>query len=156
MGSAADSLVAGIRCRYRKRQIVVLVDQMEVLHCLPLLRLGVKGLVHYKDSSSSLAKAVRAVIDGGIWIPGNLLSEYLELGQQTAQLPTEANKTLSRREKEVLDYLLKNHSNKEIANSLHISESTVKFHVSNVISRFGVRRRGDLIIRFLPETTSVH
>jgi len=34
----------------------------------------------------------------------------------------------------------------EIANKLHISERTVKFHVSNLLSKFGVRRRADLIL----------
>jgi DNA-binding CsgD family transcriptional regulator len=53
---------------------------------------------------------------------------------------------LSRREQEALDSLLENLSNKEIASKLHISERTVKFHVSNLLQKFGVRRRADLIL----------
>jgi DNA-binding NarL/FixJ family response regulator len=157
-GAATESLVSGIRYRYRKRHVVVLVEETEGMHCFPLLRLGVKGLIRYKDVEAQLVPAVQAIADGGFWVPRDLMSRYLELGQtiQTAQVPVTASKSLSRREREVLDYLLKNFSNKEIANALNISESTVKFHVSNVISRFGVRRRADLILRFLPETTSVH
>ena len=45
---------------------------------------------------------------------------------------------LSRREQEVLDALLENLANKEIASSFNISERTVKFHVSNLLSK--VRR----------------
>ena len=158
MGPATENLVAGIRYRYPKRHVIVLVEETEGLHCFPLLRLGVKGLIRYKDVCTQLTQAVRSIAEGGIWIPRDLMSRYLESGQglQAAQLPSTASKSLSRREREVLDCLLKNYSNKEIANSLHISESTVKFHVSNVISRFGVRRRADLILRFLPETASVH
>ena len=52
----------------------------------------------------------------------------------------------SRREQEVLDCLLENLANKEIADRLNISERTVKFHVSNLLSKFGVRRRADLIL----------
>ncbi len=158
MGPATENLVAGIRYRYRKRHVVVLVEETEGMHCFPLLRLGVKGLIRYKDVDAQLVPAVQAIVEGGFWVPRDLMSRYLELGQsiQTAQVPVTASKSLSRREREVLDYLLKNSSNKEIANALNISESTVKFHVSNVISRFGVRRRADLILRFLPETTSVH
>ncbi len=55
---------------------------------------------------------------------------------------------LSRREHEVLDPLLGNLSNKEIARKLHISERTVKFHVSNLLSKFGVQRRADLILLY--------
>jgi DNA-binding NarL/FixJ family response regulator len=53
---------------------------------------------------------------------------------------------LSRREQEVLNSLLENLANKEIGNKLNISERTVKFHVSNLLSKFGVRRRADLIL----------
>ena len=53
---------------------------------------------------------------------------------------------LSRREQEVLNSLLENLANKEIGDRLHISERTVKFHVSNLLSKFGVRRRADLIL----------
>ena len=53
---------------------------------------------------------------------------------------------LSQREGETLDALLENLSNKEIASRLHISERTAKFHVSHLLSKFGVRRRADLIL----------
>jgi len=41
---------------------------------------------------------------------------------------------------------LENLANKEIANKLHIPERTVKFHVSNLLNKLGVRRRADLIL----------
>ena len=58
----------------------------------------------------------------------------------------EGSAELSRREQEVLDSLLENLANKEIGSKLNISERTVKFHVSNLLSKFGVRRRADLIL----------
>jgi len=63
-----------------------------------------------------------------------------------ARLKTDTVTNLSRREQEVLDSLLENLSNKEIASKLNIAERTVKFHVSNLLSKFGVRRRADLIL----------
>ncbi|HEX4999277.1 MAG TPA: response regulator transcription factor [Terriglobia bacterium] len=157
-GPATESLVAGIRHRYPKRHVIVLVEAMTTVDCFPLLRLGVKGLVTYRDAASHLANATRSVLDGGIWVPRDLMSRFLESGQKTptAEVPATARKRLTRREQEVLECLLRNLSNKEIAESLHISESTVKFHVSNVISRFGVRRRADLLLHFLPEPSRVH
>jgi DNA-binding CsgD family transcriptional regulator len=53
---------------------------------------------------------------------------------------------LSQREREALDALLENLSNKEIASRLRISERTAKFHVSHLLAKFGVRRRADLIL----------
>jgi len=48
---------------------------------------------------------------------------------------------ISRREQEVLDGILRNHTNKEIASELHVAERTVKFHVSSLLAKFGVTDR---------------
>jgi DNA-binding CsgD family transcriptional regulator len=53
---------------------------------------------------------------------------------------------LSKRETHVLDGLMRHESNKEIASRLAISERTVKFHVSNILAKFSVQRRADLIL----------
>jgi DNA-binding CsgD family transcriptional regulator len=66
--------------------------------------------------------------------------------QHRRRLKPEGQASLSRREREVLDSLLENVSNKEIAAKLNISERTVKFHVSKLLNKFGVRRRADLIL----------
>jgi DNA-binding NarL/FixJ family response regulator len=52
---------------------------------------------------------------------------------------------LTRRERQVLEAVLDNLSNKEIARRLHMSERTAKFHVSNLLVKHGVRRRADLL-----------
>jgi DNA-binding CsgD family transcriptional regulator len=61
----------------------------------------------------------------------------------------EADVRLSRREREVLDLLLENLSNKEIAGRLFVAERTVKFHVSNLLSKFRVARRSELIMHWM-------
>ena len=55
---------------------------------------------------------------------------------------------LTRRERQTLEGLLKGWSNKEIANSLNLSVRTVKFHVSSLLVKFGVRFRTELIALF--------
>jgi DNA-binding CsgD family transcriptional regulator len=52
---------------------------------------------------------------------------------------------LTRREEEVLDGVMKSLANKEIAASLNLSERTVKFHVSSLLSKFRVRGRMELV-----------
>ena len=52
---------------------------------------------------------------------------------------------LSRREEEVLGGILQSLANKEIASSLNLSERTVKFHVSALLAKFGVRGRMELV-----------
>ncbi|MEV6973069.1 LuxR C-terminal-related transcriptional regulator [Kitasatospora sp. NPDC093806] len=50
---------------------------------------------------------------------------------------------LQPRELEVLDQLARGRRNREIAQALHISESTVKFHVANILAKLGVTSRGE-------------
>lgn len=59
------------------------------------------------------------------------------------QTPSE----LSPRQKEVLHSVVCNRANKEIASKLNITVRTVKFHISNLLSKFGVQTRADLARR---------
>jgi DNA-binding CsgD family transcriptional regulator len=52
---------------------------------------------------------------------------------------------LTRREEEVLNGVMRSLANKEIAASLNLSERTVKFHVSSLLSKFRVRGRMELV-----------
>ena len=56
---------------------------------------------------------------------------------------------LTRREREVFELLLKNHSTKEIASKLMISEKTVRNHVSNVMQKLCSKSRSQAVIELL-------
>jgi DNA-binding NarL/FixJ family response regulator len=56
-----------------------------------------------------------------------------------------ANVRLTRREEEVLDGIFRSLANKEIASELNITERTVKFHISSLLSKFKVRSRMELM-----------
>ncbi|MGW6913784.1 LuxR C-terminal-related transcriptional regulator [Kitasatospora sp. NPDC054939] len=64
------------------------------------------------------------------------------------------------RELEVLDQLAQGRRNRDIAQALHISESTVKFHVANILAKLGVGSRGEAAALAhragLPSTTTLH
>jgi DNA-binding CsgD family transcriptional regulator len=68
--------------------------------------------------------------------------ELLEEGRSIA-CPT----SLSPRQKEVLHSVLSNRANKEIASKLNITVRTVKFHISTLLSKFGVETRSELARR---------
>lgn len=85
----------------------------------------------------------------GIWIATQLIKPKVktvvvekEVPEKFAVNETELKKlNLSNREYEVLQLLAKGHSNNDIAESLFISLSTVKTHVSNLYSKMGVKSR---------------
>ena len=56
---------------------------------------------------------------------------------------------LTNREKEVFDLLIQNHTTKDIADKLGISEKTVRNHISNVMQKLGVKGRASAIVELL-------
>ncbi len=145
---ATGALLANLIERYPESRLIVVGEQHNEANSYSLLRSGVKGLLTYVEARDQLIRALPLVANGGFWVPRSLLSGFVDsvLTSQGRRLKTDSVTNLSRREQEVLDALLESQSNKEIANKLNIAERTVKFHVSNLLSKFGVRRRADLIL----------
>ena len=145
---ATGALLANLLERFPESRLIVVGEQHSDSTSYSLLRLGVKGLLTYVEAREQLTRALPLVAAGGFWVPRSVLSGFVDsiLTGQGRRLKTDAVTNLSRREQEVLDALLENLANKEIASRLNIAERTVKFHVSNLLSKFGVRRRADLIL----------
>jgi DNA-binding NarL/FixJ family response regulator len=145
---ATGALLTNILERYPDARLIVVGDSVSDATSFSLLRLGVKGILTYAEARDQLSRALPLVSAGGFWVPRSVLSGFVDsiLSSQGRRLKTDAVTNLSRREQEVLDSLLENLSNKEIASKLNIAERTVKFHVSNLLNKFGVRRRADLIL----------
>jgi DNA-binding NarL/FixJ family response regulator len=147
---ATEALVATILTRTPHPRVLVVGDRFTEANSFPLLRLGVKGLVPYGQARQQLPEAVRATAAGGFWVPRKILSRFVDwvLESLGPRRWTFGPAYLSPREQEVLEALLANLSNKEIAQRLSLAERTVKFHVSNVLGKFGVQRRSDLILLY--------
>ncbi|MGB6545874.1 MAG: response regulator transcription factor [Candidatus Acidiferrales bacterium] len=146
---ATGALIANILEKNPGARVLVVAEKFSAQEAHSLLRLGAKGLLTYTEAQDQLAGAVSQAQDGGFWVPRAVLAGFVEsvlTGAASRRIRAEGYSDLSRREQEVLDALLENQANKEIANHLNISERTVKFHVSNLLSKFGVRRRADLIL----------
>ncbi len=145
---ANEALVAGLLERYPDSRVIVVAEKFDETNAFPLLHLGAKALLTYEEARQRLPKAVESVLNEGFWVPRVLLSRFIEsiVRNSSARRRVHTSAGLSRREQEVLDAVMENLSNKEIAARLNISERTAKFHVSNLLAKFGVRRRADLIL----------
>ena len=145
---STGTLLSNLIERFPESRLIVVGEQHTDANSYSLLRLGVKGLLTYNEAREQLIRALPLVASGGFWVPRSVLSGFVDsiLTGQSRRLKTDSVANLSRREQEVLDSLLENLSNKEIASKLNIAERTVKFHVSNLLNKFGVRRRADLIL----------
>ena len=146
---AAAALISNILEANPAARLIVVGEKLTEAGSYSLLRMGVKGLLTYAEAREQLPRTLPLVAEGGFWVPRVLLSTFVDSileGAHGRQFKNAAAADLSRREQETLEALLENLSNKEIASKLNISERTVKFHVSNLLSKFGVRRRADLIL----------
>ncbi|MGW2373143.1 LuxR C-terminal-related transcriptional regulator [Kitasatospora sp. NPDC001683] len=74
---------------------------------------------------------------------GTTVTVDLPLGLPSPTAATDPLDGLQPRELEVLDQLAQGRRNRDIAAALHISESTVKFHVANILAKLGVGSRGE-------------
>lgn len=152
----APALAGALVKRFPNSQVIVLAENFTDSSTFPLLEAGVKGVLDYSEASAHLPEAVRTVAGGDYWVERRVLSRFVDSTLQSsrrrlAQVPSPL---LSPREREVLACLHGNFSNKEIARKLKISERTAKFHVSNLLTKFGVKRRADLIMLLLQEDRS--
>ena len=142
-----EAVVTGIHARQPTARILVLSERFADNMAFALLRLGIKGLLTYAETARSLISALNEVTSGGLWVGRALLSRFVDSALCTVPLRVYATgfEGLTRRERQVLEAVLDNLSNKEIARRLHMSERTAKFHVSNLLVKHGVRRRADLL-----------
>lgn len=146
-----EAYVAAILARYPKGRLVVIAEKLAEASVFPLLRQGVKGLLTYAETSVYLPRTLREVAAGGFWVPRPLLSAFVDSTLEGLHRPRPApvGVRMSKREQEVMELLMQNLSNKEIGSKLHMSERTAKFHVSNLLAKYGVQRRADLILLFV-------
>ncbi len=146
---STGALLGNILEHNENARLIVVGDKLKEADSHALLRQGVKGILTYTEAREQLPRALPLVAAGGFWVPRETLSRFVDsilTSTQGRRLRTDAPSELSRREQEVLNSLLENLANKEVASRLNISERTVKFHVSNLLAKFGVRRRADLIL----------
>jgi DNA-binding NarL/FixJ family response regulator len=155
-GAALD-FVRRLHDEHPQLPVLVLLPKVENSHIYPLLRLGVKGMLTYSQAQRELARIAAQVAVGGYCVPHELLIGFVEsiLPELHRSKSLVAEVEISRREREVLNLLLENLSNKEIAAKLFVSERTVKFHVSNLLSKFGVQRRAELIVLWMRQAASL-
>jgi DNA-binding NarL/FixJ family response regulator len=106
---------------------------------------GAHGFVHKQQPPDVFALAVTEVLNGGTWFQaqaaGSMRSSMRELPVTAAELG------LSPRQGEILQFVLQGMPNKRIAQTLALSESTVKEHVTGILQKLGVANRVEAITK---------
>ncbi len=118
-------------------KIIVLTSFDDKDHIKKSIKAGAISYVLKNISGAKLVKTIKDVYKGRLVLPSQatkiLLSELRETQDK--------NIKLTKREEEILTLIVEGLSNKQIAQKLFLSNSTVQFHVSNILEKLGVSKR---------------
>lgn len=133
----------------RQGGLTICVMSSEASHYREQLRalyLGVCGIVTVStEMPKELPMAVRSVLQGRLWYSKTILSEYVKQKRMAAGEKSSSLKTFTLREEQIMSFVMRKFGNKQIADSLGISERTVKHHISNIFRKSQVSNRRELI-----------
>jgi DNA-binding NarL/FixJ family response regulator len=121
--------------------LIVIIEELDRIDLEAALRSGVRGILLDTSTESEIVAAVEAVACGLMV----LHPDAIELVYRREKVVDNPVQTLTPREIEVLVLLGSGLGNKLIAKSLHISEHTVKFHLSSIFQKLGVSTRTEAV-----------
>jgi len=127
--------------------ILTTFDDDELL--LAGIQAGAKGYLLKDVALAELVNAVKTVAEGGSVVKPAVTQRLLKglENLHTEFYSLDRPDPLTERETEILRLMAGGYSNKEIANSLGVAEGTVKNHVSNILSKMGVRDRTRAVLK---------
>lgn len=130
-----------IRARHPNTQVIALTSFKEDELVQGALAAGAIGYLLKNVTADELAEAIRAAHQGR----PTLAPEAAQALIRATTQPPELGYDLTEREREVLALMVEGRSNPQIADRLVVSRSTVKFHVSSVLSKLGAASRTEAV-----------
>ncbi|MEH1915805.1 response regulator transcription factor [Nostoc sp.] len=121
--------------------IIVIVEELDSIDLETALRSGIRGILPSTSTESEIVAAVEAIASGLLVLHPDAV-ELLSIREKVVTNPVQS---LTPREIEVLGMLGSGLGNKAIAKHLHISEHTVKFHLSSIFQKLSVSSRTEAV-----------
>ena len=141
----APELVAKLS---KKSRVIVLTNSYDPELVSSVFWSGAKGLVRKDEPPTLLLKAIRRVDAGEVWLDrltmARLLGELSRGGDAAMDAPRVGRLTL--RERQLITVVSQGFGNSEIAERLHISEATVRNHLTSIFRKLELHSRVELVM----------
>lgn len=148
-GMSGIELLKAIKQRSHSCRVVMLTIEEDEETIYRAMKEGAQGYILKQDSPERLLKSIQACVDGEILLSNQIYSKVVDRIRKVS--PPESDQsiifsTLTDREIEITRLIVQGKSNPEIAQTLFISESTVKNHISNILHKLEMKDRVELAI----------
>ncbi|MBB3226615.1 DNA-binding NarL/FixJ family response regulator [Luteibacter sp. Sphag1AF] len=139
-GARGYSALAHIRGQYPGLPTIVVSGHEEAQVARRALAHGASAYIPKSAAVDDIVQAVRAVLDGDVWLPHQLLGGNIELVADEANVAARVA-SLTPQQFRVLNMIAEGLLNKQIAYDLGVSEATVKAHMTAIMRKLGVSNR---------------
>ena len=139
-------LISDLRAAPIQSKILALAVEESAPDIIECAEAGATGYVAAEASMDDLVKAIERITDGELLCTPQIAAELFGRISHRERLPMGSQK-LTSRERQVLDCIRRGNSNKEIGQTLNISEATVKNHVHHLLEKLAVTTRAQAALR---------
>lgn len=128
--------------------VVIVSAEQEKQKILQTISYGAVGFISKSSSKDIIGEAIDSVFQGNVYLPSDIMRSQVSdtSTKKEFQVAPENISLLTRRELIVLKHLTKGEANKQIGFNLHISETTVKSHVSSILKKLGASNRVKVVL----------
>lgn len=149
-GKSGIEAVGTIRRHYPDLQVIMVTVFDDDDKIFPALRSGANGYLLKNLRPDKIISAIRDVLDGGASFTPSIAKRVLQHFQRHKPVP-QNRYDLTDREKDVLQYLVKGNSSRQIAEELYISYQTVRSHLKNIYRKMHVSSMTEAVSKTLRE-----
>jgi DNA-binding NarL/FixJ family response regulator len=148
--NGSDSIPA-LRAAAPGARVLILTGVRDPALSRQAMRHGAIGLVRKEQAATVLLQAIRKVHAGEVWLERTMIAHVLTEMQRASAAPAPAPAAarlanLTPRERDVIALVSEGYKNRDIATRLHITETTVRHHLTGIFAKLAVTHRVGLVV----------
>ncbi len=139
-------ILASIKERSKNTKEILLLHTLDEDTIMNAFNSGVQGCFTDELTPEQFLEAIRTVSKGEIWLDLKVINKLLTCFLPAGKIKPVLKARLTKKEKEIAEFVAKGFSNKRISNELFVSENTVKTHLAKIFNKLSISNRLELAI----------